>query len=383
MARCGRRLFLTAPDREPRDIVSIRMGSAGEKAALTLEGIALVSALTTYRRQVLPRVRKELGDWGVAAEAIPDPLLREAGLSALREKKTNAEATAVFAILAPRARRRGVVQAMTALQVAIDYLDTLGEQSLDDPLASGLMLHRALVDAVSPRALSSDWYSRYPRSEDGGYLAALVARCRCEFTGLPAHAAVQPAVQRTAVRCGEGQSHAHASVGGQSGLLEDWARRQDSPPGYTWWEVAAGASSSVAIHALIAAGADPRTDAEEAELIEAAYFPPIGALTVLLDDLIDLEEDTASGEHNYLPYYRSNSVAADRLALIAHHAKSATKKLRHRHRHAAILAGVAGFYLSAPKARSEYASPIRERMLQALGTPAKLVMATRRASQRG
>jgi tetraprenyl-beta-curcumene synthase len=350
---------------------------------LTLDGIALVPALMTYRRQVLPRVRKELGDWGVAAEAIPDPLLREVGLAALREKRTNAEATAVFAILAPRARRPAAVRAMTALQVAIDYLDTLGEQSLEDPLASGLMLHRAVVDAVSPRASSTDWYSRYPRSEDGGYLAALVAECQRGFAALPARAAVQSAAQRTAIRCGEGQSHTHASVSGQAGLLESWARKQGSPPGYAWWEVAAGASSSVAIHALIGAAADPRTRAGEAELIEAAYFPPIGALTVLLDDLVDIEEDSASGEHNYLTYYRSNAVAADRLALIAQRAKAAARKLRHRHRHAAILAGVAGFYLSAPEARSEYAGPIRERMLEALGAPAKLVMATRRAPAHG
>jgi tetraprenyl-beta-curcumene synthase len=358
------------------------MGGDGEKAVLTLDGIALVSALATYRRQVLPRVRKELEGWVVAAEAIPDPLLREAGLSALREKKTNVEATAVFAILAPRARRAGVVEALTRLQVAIDYLDTLGEQPLDDPLASGLMLHRALVDAVSPCASPSDWYGRYPHGEDGGYLAALTAGCRREFGTLPAAAAVQSAAQRAAVRCAEGQSHTHASLGNRTGPLEDWARKQACPPGYAWWEVAAGATSSVAIHALIAAAADPRTSAGEAELIEAAYFPPIGALTVLLDDLVDLDEDTIRGEHNYMTYYLSDTDAADRLALIAHRAKAATRQLRHGHRHAAILAGVAGFYLSAP-ATGEYADPIRERLLEALGAPAKMVTAARRTRHRG
>ena len=52
---------------------------------------------------------------------------------------------------------------MTSLQVAIDYLDTLGERPLEDPLASGLALHRALADAVSPTAAAtSDWYAAYP-----------------------------------------------------------------------------------------------------------------------------------------------------------------------------------------------------------------------------
>jgi hypothetical protein len=56
----------------------------------------------------------------------------------------------------------------------------------------------------------------------------------------------------------------------------------------------------VPAHALLAAAADARTTAAEATRIDAAYFPSIGALTVLLDDLIDREEDLAGGEHNYL-----------------------------------------------------------------------------------
>lgn len=55
--------------------------------------------------------------------------------------------------------------------------------------------------------------------------------------------------------------------------------------------MAAGASSSVAAQALIAAAADAKTTPEEVGLVDAAYFPPIGALTVLLDDLVDRDED--------------------------------------------------------------------------------------------
>ena len=82
-------------------------------------------------------------------------------------------------------------------------------------------------------------------------------------------------------------------------------------------EVAAGASSSVAAHALIAAAADPDMTHAQAAAIDAAYNPPIGALTVLLDDLIDREADRGAGEHNYLGYYESDGEAAERLGLIA------------------------------------------------------------------
>jgi len=357
-------------------------GACREMTA-ALDGIAVISALAIYRREVVPRVRDELQGWEARAGVIPDPALREAALSALREKRPNAEATAVFAILAPRPRRAGALRAMTALQTTTDYLDTLGERPLEDPLASGLALHRALGEAMSPSALPSDWYDHYPHSEDGGYMAALVATCRQEFAALPASEAVRPVAWRAAVRCGEGQSYTHAAAGGKDGRLEAWAARQPGPQGYSWWEVAAGASSSVAVHALIAAAAEPSTSAAEAELIDAAYFPPIGALTVLLDDLVDLEEDRATDQHNYMSCYPSSEVAAERLASVAERATAATGALRHRSRHAAILAGVAGYYLSAPAAGGEFAAPIRKAMLDTLGPTVRLVMATMRSRRRG
>jgi tetraprenyl-beta-curcumene synthase len=370
--------------------------------ASALDGIAVAGALATYRRTVVPGVRAELARRELAAGAIPDPELRGAALASLREKGLNAEATAVFAILAPRARRAGALRAMVALQTAIDYLDTLGERAVEDPLASGLALHRALGEAVSPDAGRSDWYGHYPQREDGGYLAALVETCQGEIEALPAHEAVRATLRRAAERCGEGQSHTHAAAlervaercgEGRSrtqaaalddaGPLREWAEGLPAPPGYEWWELAAGACSSVAIHAAIAAAADPAMTAAEAELIDAAYFPPLGALTVLLDDLIDREADAAGGEHNYVAYYESSAVAAERLALLVERAQEATARLRRRRRHEAILAGVAGFYLSAPAARGAYAAPVRARLLACFGPELRLLEAAMRRRRRG
>ncbi len=344
--------------------------------------IAVGTALGVYRRSIVPRVRRELRRWEQVAEAIPDPVLRDHALAALCEKGLNAEATAVFATLTPRASRDTAVRSMTAFQVAVDYLDTLGEQAAPDPLANGLQLHQALGDALSPGMPVAEWYRLHPQREDGGYLQALVTACQETARSLPSHATTLPLARRAAGRCGEGQSYTHATARGEVERLEAWASRQECPAGYLWWEIAAGASSSVAAHALIAAAADPRTTAEEAALIDAAYYPSIGALTVLLDDLIDLDEDLAAGAHNYMTYYASNLVAADRLALMTAHARAATAKLRHARRHAAILAGVAGFYLSAPEAATSYAAPIRRRIIESLGFAVRPILATMRLSRR-
>jgi tetraprenyl-beta-curcumene synthase len=336
--------------------------------------IAVVSALVSYERRILPLVRGELKRWEAPAVAIPDPALRAAALSGLREKRRNAEATAVFAILAPRAHRGRALRAMTALQIAIDYLDSLGEAAVEDPLADGLALHRAIEDAVSPDAPTGDWYRHHPQREDGGYLAALVAACREEIAGLPATEVVMPVLVRAARRCGEGQSHTHAAARKGVARLEAWSREQPAAPGYLWWEIAAGAGSSVAVHALLAAAADRRTTAEQSELVDALYFPPVGALTVLLDDLVDRDEDVEAGQHNYLDYYTGEQQAADRIGLLAERARAATMHLRGARRHRAILAGVAGFYLGGPANGSGYARPIRERLLQSLGSTVRPIM---------
>jgi hypothetical protein len=305
-------------------------------------------ALAVYRMRVVPQVRRELRGWREAA-AITGSALRADALGAIDGKELNVEATSVFAILAPRRTRATAIRAMVALQVAVDYLDTLGEQR---------------------------------SAGDRGYLDRLFGSFRENVQALPSHDAVAMALERAIARCGEGQAHTHAAEHGDRTVLEAWARSQPAPAVYRWWEVAAGASSSVAAHALIAAAADPRTTTAAAESIDSAYFPPIGALTVFLDDQIDREEDAAAGAHNYMAYYGDSDEAADRLDLIAHLARARLRQLPHRHRHAAILAGVAGFYLSAEEAGGPCARPIRDRLLDSAGPAVRPIVAFMRLRRR-
>jgi tetraprenyl-beta-curcumene synthase len=325
--------------------------------ATAREGAAVISAFVRYRGFILPRVRRELTGWREAAALIPDPTLRGQALEAVTRKAGNAEATAILAIVAPRRTRPTLIRASTALQVAVDFLDSLGEGpgSGPDLLRDGLALHGALAAALAPGAEGGGWYAHHPRQEDGGYLDRLVATCRESALALPAAEAVLSLARRAAIRCGEGQSHTHAAAAGPGEPLRQWAGGLAAPPGFAWWEVAAGAGSSVAVHALLALAASPGATRAAAELVDAAYFPAIGALTVLLDDLVDLEADRATGEHNYLRYYPSAAVAAERLAAIAALARDSIRPLPHPTRHGAILTGILAYYLgsagAAPEAR--------------------------------
>jgi len=330
-------------------------------------GITLAT-LARYRAAILPVVDRELVLWSARAAAIPDPSLGEQARAALTEKRGNVEATAALMTLAPRRGRLAVIRASTALQVIVDYLDTLGEEDGPDALADGLRLHGSLVAALTPGTAPRDWYAHHPRGEDGGYLDALVAACQAAVATLPSPAPL-PAARLAAARCGAGQSHTHADGGAG---LEAWAATLPAAPGLRWWEAAAGASSCVAAHALIALAGTPGASAAEAELLATAYDPWVGALTVLLDDLVDLDRDRRDGEHNYLRGREDE--AAARIDFLAAGARRALREVPRRGTHEAILNGVLAYYLG------DAAADLPQRPASADGAPVRaLSMALRLA----
>lgn len=304
---------------------------------------AAIAALGAYAITVLPGVHGELGRWRKPAAASPDPNRRRRALASLEEKRGNVEAVAVFATLAPLRQRRVVLRAIVPLQLAIDYRDTLEEAG--------------------------------ESADDDGYLTALEEDWARAAERLPGYGAVAPFLRAAVDRCAEGQRRTHAAAAGDSTELRRWAEGLEGTGDYRWWELAAGAGSSVAAHALIAAAADPDATAATAAAIDAAYNPPVGALTVFLDDLVDRDADRRAGEHDYLAYYESSAAAAERLAWIASEAAARIEPLPRARRHRAILAGVGAFYLSAAAAETPYAQPIRRRLLAALG-PGTRVLTT-------
>lgn len=344
--------------------------------------IALVRALALFAVSIVPGVRVQLCAWERVAQTIPDPTLRAAALTSLRDKASNAEAAAVFSTLAPRSRRREVIALLAALQVLTDFLDTISEVAVAQPLRNSLALHAALVDAVQPRARGASYYRHHPQREDGGYLAQLVAFCQRHVDALPAAGAIETLLVCAARRCGAGQSYTHDAIHRGPGTLARWARAEAAGLDYRWWEVAAGASSSVPLHALVALASDARTTREEAARVDAAYCPGIGSLTVLLDNLVDRDADARVGGHSYLVYYDSAAHAASRIAEIVAAAQTATSGLRARRRHETILAGVLGFYLSAPGAGTDYGSPVRKHVLERAGPAVSLVLRVMRVRRR-
>jgi tetraprenyl-beta-curcumene synthase len=338
-----------------------RLGRRGCEAA------ALAAVVARYWLQVAPVARRELRAWGARAAAIPDPILRGHALDKLRNERLNAEAAAAFATLAPRAHQASVARLTLAFQVMVDYLDTLSEQAVDDPLENGRQLHRALSAAVDLDAEPTDFYRHHSESEDGGYLDALVTTCRTTLHMLPAGHAVVPPALRAAHRASEAQSRSHSAERAGLTQLRVWSAAQAPDGEYEWWELAAGATAPLSLHALFAAAADPRTGHAEADAVESAYYPPICALATLLDSLVDYSRDGIDSEHSFVAYYPSNFSAAERLGAVTRHALAAARDLPRGSRHAVIVTGVAGYYLSATEAASDFARPVTRAVIDKVG----------------
>ncbi len=356
------------------------------KSAQPASGWAFASAASDYWFEVFPHVYRELRRWRRLADAIPDPVLRRDALESLAAKHRNAEGAAAFATLAPRRRRAQVAQLLAALQSMFDFLDTLSEQPVGDPLANGRQLHRALAVALTPNAGHVDYYAWHSHGDDGGFLRAYVERCQMLVASLPGYHAVAPQVRVAAGLAAEGQSLNHAGLYGTHDALARWAQQQVPAGGeLSWWEVASAAVSTLTIHALLAEAADRAMTTAQATRLSDAYFPWITGLGTLLDSVVDQLDDRATGNHSQIAYYRSEDEAAERLGLLAERSIALAASLGQGHRHQVILAGMACYYLATPTAATPGSRVVAERVLDALGSlapPALLVFRARRLATR-
>jgi tetraprenyl-beta-curcumene synthase len=327
------------------------------------DALALLTTGITYWLTIAPAAQSELRRWKHHARSIPDPVLREHALRKLSTEALNPEAAAFFAVLAPKTSRPRLIRLIVAYQAMYDYLDAVNEEQIFSPLRDGLQLHRALLDTMQSRQTSTDYYTHHPEHDDGGYLNALINTCRDLLDTFPSRAALTPALIAAAKRCGEAQARNHAvSIEGYD-QLSDWSERQAPYSGYLWWELAAAGISCLAIHVLFAAAATPKTTAHEAQCIDAAYFPPVCAISALLDSLIDLPHDADTINHSFASHYTTSNHAAERYAAIIANAQERLSGLRHARRHRVILTGIIGYYLSAPEAHNTFAHTVTTRAI--------------------
>ncbi len=351
---------------------------------------SFAGAARRYWLGVFPRVCVERRRRRARALEIPDQLLRATALDAQR-KWGNVEGAAAFAAFVPLRHRAAAARAMTCYQAAYNYLDMLGEQPSADPAANGRRLHSALLVALDPDPGGTphlDYYEHHPQRDDGGYLTEILDTCRAALATLPSYSVLAPAARRAAERIVAFQSCNTGELQGDLQALERWARAETPPESdLRWWETAAAAGSSLCVYALIALAAEPDlavslTSSEAVQAVQDAYFPWIGALHSLLDNLVDAAEDRATGQHSLIGRYASPQEAAARMRWLAERSLHAARTLPNARAHTLLLAAMASFYLSTPEAATPEAQPVARAVLGALDGPADLAMLVFRARLR-
>jgi len=311
-------------------------------------------------------------------------VLRHLALDAMRTKRRSLEGAVAFAAFVPRPAQRPVITALAAFQVIFDYLDTVSEQPNADPIRNGRQLNHALLAALDPMERCCDYYAHHGRG-DGGYLDMLVETCRAALAELPSYAPIVANARRAAERIITYQSLNHGDSSQSHAAFARWASGETKPhTGLRWWETGAAAGSSLGVLALISATADPALTRRETDALDDAYYPWIGALHTLLDSLVDREEDTSSpGQRSLIDYYDTPAEAAARLEMIALQAVRRATLLPRACNHAMILAAMACFYLSEPRASAPDARLAKKRVLSSMGAlavPTMAVLQARRAA---
>jgi cytochrome P450 len=294
----------------------------------------------------LPAVSRELDNWRVRAERIPDRRLRENALDSLVHKRDHVEGASLFCAL-PTRRHRGLLRLLVAYQTIWDFLDNVTENSSDGTATR--QMHLALVEALDPRCTISDYY-RHRRGNrddgDGGYLRALVEACREGCATLPSYPAVRSRVLAGVQMCAvQGINH-DPNPERRDAALRAWAERESTEQSsLAWFEFAAAASAFIP-HVLLALAAESQCAERDVDAALAAYFPWVSLTITMLDSYADRLEDIRNGEHSYIAHYDNDDAASRRLCEIVRRGAEETRGLRNGTRHATLVACMLAMHLS-------------------------------------
>lgn len=337
--------------------------------------LTTAKTLIAYQAGIVPHAHREVRRWARIAESIPDPTLRDNATGAIAVDTDNALAIAALAATAPWRLRRITVELLVCHQLLVDYIDRLGEQvcvgQFLRSLRVGLALASAVAEPTSP--INVD-----PLGDDGGYLEKLVASCRERLWSLPSAEAVQHQARTAAARCSQALAYTHtAAENGTLAEVRRWTTTQKAPGGYSWWELAAGGVSNIAIAALLAAASDPETTSTDATRIATAYWPHICVLSTMLDSLVDYERDAVSGGFSFVSHYASAAALLDGLICATKLSLAAVRSLRHSRTHTMIVCGVAVHY-AADAAPGSLAAQVAPRVIGQLGRAATPIVLAQR-----
>ncbi|THF83906.1 tetraprenyl-beta-curcumene synthase family protein [Cohnella fermenti] len=304
-------------------------------------------------KHVLKGVKRELGGWREQAEKIPDPELRKQAIDSMTAKEFHCIGGGVYAAANLQAKDT-LLPLIVALQTISDYLDNLCDRSTSLDPDDFRLLHRSMLDAVTPGAPLANYYELREEQDDGGYLHRLVRKCQECVAALPSYPLVQEEVRELVSLYGDLQVYKHIAVERREPkLLEWWELHKSRYPELKWNEFAAATGSTLGMFMLFLAASDESLKRSDGQAIRELYFPSINGLHILLDYLIDQAEDKLGGDLNFCSYYESQEELDRRMLRMVQAARASADRLPFSGFHRMIVEGLVALYLSDPKVRHQ------------------------------
>jgi tetraprenyl-beta-curcumene synthase len=297
-------------------------------------------------------VRREVRRWRALAAQIPDPILRADAVTSLDDKRYYLDGAALFWTL-PSRRDGELLALLVAYQTIANYLDYASERGAEHRGASAGSLMQALVDAVDVDAPIHDYYVDHPWTDDGGYLRALVLRCRRACTALPRYEDARALLVREAHR-GLALELCHdPDPRRRDEALARFAVREFGPvPGASWFELAGAATSLLAVIVVLALAADETSTDRDFHAALAVYSPWAGTLSLMLDSYIDQVRDVGTNSWSAIAYYPDAMTGRRRIAELIDRVLRDVARLRHGSRHTVIVCAMVAMYLTSDDAVS-------------------------------
>lgn len=319
--------------------------------------------------RVRPNLKRQYEHWMAHARCIPDPELRRQAVASLSLKKFHLEGGLVYVAQVPLYTQT-LVSLITAYQTLCDYLDNLCDRSTSHDGADFRQLHLSLQDALTPGQPLQSYYAFRRDREDGGYMAALVQTCQKSCALLPSFAVVQARVLELSRLYSDLQVHKHILPQLREQALADWhGQHGHRYPELQWQEFAAATGSTLGIFELLCQAGQVAPDVQLMRAIDAAYFPWVSALHIMLDYLVDLDEDRLGGDLNFIQHYRSDAEALERINFIVLRARAALQNVpaQQRRFHELIVDGLIAFYLADKKVKHGRARPLAQKLRRQVG----------------
>jgi len=266
----------------------------------------------------VPKVLKELNIIEKETESIENTILRNTAIDSLYSVREDCLCYSFFETF-PYVNKDSCARFISSLLVLTAYLKELCSRKDLFGTECTVFLYNSFLDSLVTVRQPSNYYTKCPYKNDGGYLLFLVKRCREALRDLPYIGVVKPSIEEYAYKYFSFHVNIFTSNLNVTDSIMAWGESKNDKTGLlTCMEYSAACSNLSLIMALFATGFDPYAGIDTVKDLNYLYFPCVNSLYSLLDSYIDLqpENENKSIRINFCSRYTNQKICESRIIFL-------------------------------------------------------------------